>query len=463
MLMNNKQLLKIMPESTQLPYYVDTASGRVITREASNLPFVYWPNGLPCVEANAYMLKLWSKHLSRRTRGGTIAEYAKNISPIIRFCFNNKINFTELTDNRFTQFINSLNIRTTAGDSIRTTNSILTIGRRTIAFLSFIEEYHFIDNLIGSQGCSIVIESKSFSFYTKSGQNKKLYWHHSSFPQPSPIKSKSPVSIDVVKKLKLSALKTSDKHLRLRRKVMLFAYEITGGRRVEIVHLKVKDIIEALNTNDSSPLLSMFTAKKGKIRKVPVPRGFLQDCMFYVDMSRKRIIRNTIGLNNDHGYLLINHRTGKPLKAETLTGEMNRLCQISNVDTSLGHGHLFRHGFITRIMVDLISRHNINNKDEFRRALINSEALKLELQQYTGHNNSTSLDTYIDLAFNEITNYKETMSTVMVIRSTELMFEKLMLETEEATFHNTITSDVIDKMQTIIHQFRKSVLMNDED
>lgn len=463
-MMNNKKLLNILSDSTQLPYYVDTSTGQVVSREASHLPFVYWPNGLPCVEANAYMLKLWSKNLSRRTRGGTIAEYAKNISPLIRYCYNNKIDFIELTDNRFTQFINSLSAKSITGDLARTTNSILAIGRRTIDFLSFIEEYHYLDHFIGSQGCSIIIESRSFSFYTKSGKNKKLYWHHSSFPQPSPIKSKNPISLGVVKKLKLSALKTPDKHLRLRRKVMLFAYEITGARRVEIVNLKVSDIIEALDYNDISPLLSMFTAKKGKIRKVPVPRGFLQDCMFYIDMSRKRIIRNTIGIKNDHGFLLINHRTGKPLKAETLTGEMNRLCQVAKIDTSLGHGHLFRHGFITRIMVDLISRHNINNKDEFRRALINSEALKLELQQYTGHSNSSSLDTYISLAFNEITSYKETMSTVMVIRSTELMFEKLLLETDEATFHKTITSDVIDKMQTIIHQFRESILMsNDED
>ena len=64
MLMNNKQLLKIMPESTQLPYYVDTTSGSVITREASNLPFVYWPNGLPCVEAKA-LVKAFKSTYSR--------------------------------------------------------------------------------------------------------------------------------------------------------------------------------------------------------------------------------------------------------------------------------------------------------------------------------------------------------------------------------------------------------------
>ncbi|MEY8213191.1 MAG: tyrosine-type recombinase/integrase, partial [Colwellia sp.] len=349
------------------------------------------------------------------------------------------------------------------GRSVRTTNSILVIGRRTIDFLSFIQDYHFIDNFIGSQGCSITVEGKFFHFHSKSGENKKLYWHHSSFPLASPIKSKSPISTDVVKKLKLGALKTSDKHIRLRRRIMLYAYEVTGGRRVEIVNIKVDSILESLESSDSSPLLSMFTAKRGKVRKVPVPRGFLQDCMFYVEMSRRRIIRNTIGIKNDHGYLFINHRTGNPLTAETLTGEMNRLCQVANVDSSIGHGHLFRHGFITRIMVDLISRHNINNKDEFRRALINTEALKLELQQYTGHSNSSSLDTYIDLAFNEITNYKETMSTVMTIRSTELMLEQLTMVTNEATFHDTITSDVIKRMQTIIHQFRESILMNNNE
>lgn len=455
-----KQLLTIMPLSTQLPHYVDSRSGEIVFREASHLPFLYWPNGVPCIEANAYMLKLWEKNLSRRTRGGTIAAYAKNISPLIRFCFDNQIGFIGLTDNRFTQFINGLNVKNRTGSVVRTTNTILNIGRRCIDFLNFVGEFHGQTNFIGIDKCSIIVHKKEFKIRSKSGLQSKSYWHHTSFPQPSPIKRRSPISRNVVKKLKQAALQTEDRHIRLRRKVMVYAYEVTGGRRVEIAHLKVADIVKALKSDDSSPLLEMITAKKGNARLIPVPRGFLQECLFYIDFSRKRILRHTIGLKNDHGFLLINHQTGKPLTPETMTGEMNRLCKSTGIDSSLGHGHLFRHGYITRIMVDLISRHNINNKDEFRRALLNVESLKLELQQYTGHRNTASLDTYIDLAFHEITNYKETLDAVMLARSTEMMIDQLMMVTDEADYHDVLTKDAIDQMQDIIFSFREKVLIS---
>ncbi|MDE1462580.1 site-specific integrase [Spartinivicinus poritis] len=453
-----KQLFSILPESTSLPYFVDTTTGEVVMREAANLPFLTWPNKVPCIEANAYMLKLWSQHLSRRTRGGTVATYAKNISPLIRFCFDNQISFIELTDNRFTQFINGLSIKDKSGQIIRTTNTILNIGRRCIDFLNFIGEFHSHENFIGTMNCSIVVQRKEFSISTKARLIKKKYWHHSSFPQPSPVKTRSPISLNIIKKLKQAAIQTVDKHIRLRRKIMIYAYEVTGGRRIEIANIKTEDINEALNSSESSPLLSMITAKKGTPRLIPVPRGFLQECLFYMDFSRKRVIRKTIGIKNDHGYLFINHQTGKPLTPETMTGEMNRLCKSMSIDSSLGHGHLFRHGYITRIMVDLISRHNINNKDEFRRALLNVESLKLELQQYTGHRNTSSLDTYIDLAFHEITNYKETIDSVLLARSAEIMLDRLLQTTDEAKYHQIITRDVIDTMQEIIFQFRDNVL-----
>jgi integrase len=456
-----KQLFSILPSNTKLPYFFDINTGEIVSRDAGNIPFIKWPNGHPCNEANAYMIYLWSKNLSRRTRGGTISTYAKNISPLIRFCFVNNIRFIDLSDNRFTLFINSLNIKGKRGEIVRNTNTILNIGRRCIDFLNFIGDFHLSNTFIGTNKCSIIINKKNFKIRVKSGLKNRCYWHHSSFPQPSPVKKRSPISLNVVKKLKQAALQTKNKHIRLRRKVMIYAYEITGARRVEIANLKINDIKKALSYEDSSPLLEMMTAKNGNARLIPVPRGFLQECLFYIDNSRKRIIRNTIGLKNDHGYLFINHQTGMPLTPETMTGEINRMCKAMNIDSSLGHGHLFRHGYITRIMVDLISRHNINNKDEFRRALLNVESLKLELQQYTGHRNTSSLDTYIDLAFHEITNYKETLDSVMLKRSAEMMFEQLMLLTDEAKYHEVLEKNVITKMQDIVIQFRNTVLIVD--
>jgi hypothetical protein len=70
------------------------------------------------------------------------------------------------------------------------------------------------------------------------------------------------------------------------------------------------------------------------------------------------------------------------------------------------------------------------------------------------------LDTYIDLAFHEITNYKETLDAVMLARSTEMMIDQLMMVTDEADYHDVLTKDAIDKMQDIIFSFREKVLVS---
>lgn len=95
--MSNKQLFNLLPVDFILPAHVDE-KGKVNMREAGEIPFIYWPNYAPCYEANAYMLSQWRQGKSRRNRGGTLAEYAKNISPLIRFCFCNSIAMIDMTD-----------------------------------------------------------------------------------------------------------------------------------------------------------------------------------------------------------------------------------------------------------------------------------------------------------------------------------------------------------------------------
>ena len=65
--------------------------------------------------------------------------------------------------------------------------------------------------------------------------------------------------------------------------------------------------------------------------------------------------------------------------------------------------HLWRHAYITQNFIILIEQYDLENQDAFRKALLSTSKLKLDLQQLTGHKDIDSLDRYIDLAFNEIT------------------------------------------------------------
>lgn len=66
--------------------------------------------------------------------------------------------------------------------------------------------------------------------------------------------------------------------------------------------------------------------------------------------------------------------------------------------------HMFRHLFITNMFIKLMEQYDLENKDSFRNALMDLEALKVHIKEVSGHKNIASLDHYIHLAKSELTN-----------------------------------------------------------
>ena len=72
-----------------------------MTTPAHDIPMLSWPDGRWCLPANIYMLELYHRGLSRKNHGGTLLTYAANITHLLRYCFDNQIDFPDLTDNQF--------------------------------------------------------------------------------------------------------------------------------------------------------------------------------------------------------------------------------------------------------------------------------------------------------------------------------------------------------------------------
>ena len=446
----------------ELPWHVGF-DGKVNTRGAENLPFIYWPNRVPCLEANAYMISLLQKGLSRRNRGGTIAEYAKNISPLLRFCHINGLKLIDLTDNYFTLFIRGLQALNVEGEKQRSCNEVLKIGRRCIDFMFYLAGFHSTDNLIGEENCSITVNRNEFIRVSKSNKKfRQKYWAHESFPDPDPVLRRRPISNDVVKALKKTAGNIDDKGLRLRKELMIACFEQTGGRRGEVANILVKDVEAANRLVGSAPLLTMTSLKGGNSRCVPVPRVFIQQAMKYIKRVRRRIVRNKLGTGKDHGFLLISHTTGNKLATDTLTTQMSELCVMAGVDDQPGHPHLFRHAYITQKFVATILQYDINNQDEFRKALLSTSAIKLDIQQWTGHRSLDSLDTYIDLAFYEIGHMSQVHSTISLNAAVGVAMDRLdSLEAEAKAEHATL-SELMEDFKDLIGAFRGDIEAADQ-
>jgi|APLak6261663543_1056040.scaffolds.fasta_scaffold01299_4 integrase len=447
-----KQLFTIIPKM-QLVDYFNVNNGSLIMREADAMPFISLPDGVPCLIANAYMLHLYERKLSRRSHGGTLRQYAANISHLIRYCYYNQIDFIHMDNNRFTHFVNGL--RTESDHRypelrIRDSNTLINIGRCCLDFMAFVGRFNgkddFVESAIGG-----VKKSTTINFETsEEGYIVKEYWYHSSFDTPDPKRKRSPIAKATVEELYNAIPTLSSSKVLIRRRVsMIHLLDMTGARIGEIALLKVKDIEIAIK--QKNPQLKLVTLKKRKehIRYVPVLKQDLAVLKTYMRVYRTQIIRRNGGIKNDHGFFFISGNNGKPISSRYMSNEIGLLRKAAGITTQ-ACAQMFRHRFITKLFVNLLKQYNYENKDEFRRALLaDTNILKNQVQQYTGHTVLKSLDHYIDLAFKELTNFDKVVNSValqMAFDSFDDCVKVLQKELEEGM----AISQFIEKYEELV-------------
>ncbi|MBK4998993.1 site-specific integrase [Pseudomonas sp. S31] len=200
--------------------------------------------------------------------------------------------------------------------------------------------------------------------------------------------------------------------------MMLSLYEHTGARRGEIANIRVNDIQNALSMK--KPMLRLITLKVGgpSERLIPISRAVLTEAKKYIEMARKKTMRGYKG-GKDHGFLMVQEVTGKPLAKYTLTSEISALREHAGIEHQ-ACGHMFRHAFITNLFVLLIKRHKFKHKDEFRNALINSAKFITDVMMWTGQQSPSSVERYINLAFARLDGYEETVASVHIIRTNRI-------------------------------------------
>jgi site-specific recombinase XerD len=196
---------------------------------------------------------------------------------------------------------------------------------------------------------------------------------------------------------------------------MIRLLELTGARRYEVAFLTVKSVREAACMKE--PMLRLTTVKRGieHERVIPISRVNIEFLNDFIDKNRRQIIKKTCGIANDDGFFLISETTGKRLRPNTITQEIYTLCIQAGIKEQTCP-QMFRHRFITDWFISLIEQHRIENEDEFRKKIMDTETFKKQLQEWTGHKDISSLDTYLHLALAETANYKKTYNIVSVAR-----------------------------------------------
>lgn len=430
---------------------------KVQLKSKEKFPFIIYPNGSPCHMANMYLLELEERNRSIHS----IKQYASNINYLVNFCFEKKIDFLKLNEGSFIDFAYELRKETESNNPLkraRNANTLNNIVRTNLDFLNFIGNFHnkpsFVFDNIGAKTNSKNIKNGEVSIEMNG-------WSHKGLEVPSPRKTRNPIGKEIIDKLYEAIVeKSSSKFLQQRRIVMLRLLEATGARAGEIALIKVNDVMEAFNNDGFMKMTTLKRKNKNTFRYVQIDLSDLNLIKNYINLYRKKIIKETIGLAKDHGYLFINEHNGEKSFDTVISNDVNVLKKVANIEEQ-ACAHMFRHRFITKQFVNLIKQYKYENQDQFRKALLDTNTLKQKIQQMTGHQNLNSLDVYIDLAFNEVFNSKTVLDKVAVANAYESFDSQLKVLTMELVNGQISPVEFEQKQKELISYREKSIKLKE--
>lgn len=431
---------------------------RLALAKPRKVPFIYYSNGSPCIEANMYMHQLMDASRSDKT----LRTYSRQIIKLIQFLEQQPYlkKFSDLTDASFRYFIQLLQTeRTKAGKLIRGNNRVRAIGLTCLDFLIFIQDFHDLNNFIGA-GKENSIQIKVINYKKRIPDTYKMIEgarnSHSCIPSKDEERKRLPVDEDIALEVWSHIQNQPNRDKRLRDIALYQTMEQLGARVTELHLITVEDY-ERAKRSGANPTITLKNLKRrndSSTRNIPITKALLRDIGSYMKI-RRRIIRLR-GIK-DHGMLFIALNTGQPFKAESWTVYMNSWKRELGITGEL-FPHLYRHAFITNKLREIILQHKeINSADDFKKHLINSHNFKLKLKEWTGHTLLSSLDRYIHLIFADLEGYRKAYNAVSLRESVTVVERQLDSVKKQLSSRAITNTECLAELTSIIDAFKSDI------
>jgi site-specific recombinase XerC len=414
-----------------------TPEGGLAKKTINNAPLMFWPSGRWCLEVNLYFSHLINQGYSLEGgRGGTIGTYAAHLTPLLHYCERLGRRIINLTDGDFATCIKAL-----YGAKVLKKGKLVNQYNRTtvkmmagtwLSFLKFSGDFHCDETFIGKEGRiraytkTVAVEKAGLRFQT-------VGWSHWSVREADAYRLRQPLSHLTLDKLRMAAKKmgvprrlleakqklgpNTLSFLKIRRQVMIELFDTVGLRRIEASWLTVGAVKDAISmwrrpvTPGDAPFLTLRTAKKNLTREVaisPVTLQFFEEYLTRRALIVRHLKPKEAGMKAP---FFINVKNAGRLLPNTFTQEFAALAKFAGVIGPCSP-HMARHRYLVQVLVRLIVAHELETKDDFRRALYSEKGFKEKLRQASGHKSIASLEVYLDLAFDEVAQMSRTMTRV---------------------------------------------------
>lgn len=423
---NSPPTIASLPSDFKLPQIIKE-DGTPIYKTANELPIVRFPDGKICFMANLFCLELYSRGYSLVNRGGSIRTYLAQIYPLIRYTYMNRIPFLEMSNNRFQQFMLSLNTVNAHGEPVRNNNQKIAIIFQSLDFLRFVGKTSGRPNFVSRDGTIRAEETQVTSTHLLHDGPTAPRWSIENLPLPDITGPGLAIGIEALRAIKFQTTYATSSFLSSRDSLILDFFEETGARRGEMTPQTVQSIYDALQNKLTPNALAIKTLKQGRedvIREIPVSNALLTTAREHIEMSRRRVLRRTLGTKNDHGYLFISERTGLPLTTNYISNIFNKLRKNSGISEK-AHAHQLRHLFAQRVHRVLELTVDSTGDVKIQGYAKKNEIILLKLMQLLGHRSKKSPNHYIEQSNAELAKTSLTDKLLLREQAISMHLEKL--------------------------------------
>jgi len=465
-----KQLYKFTPDITvpqATNFNTSTSNIDSGLKQLEGYFSINWPDGSPCMLTEMFLLYRSSEVKISKNDGGTVGSNAGHISHLIRYCYDNKKDFWELTTSDIESLICILLVeKNELGNASRNNDTIKTIISTCILFLKWIQNN--ISTNINLVGLNVPGKRYQIKLITKSftGINGKKYLadvFNDNLPEAI-TKPISPISTNIIKELwdTLANLKPNAKvsnqakswfnksqqndqieYMNKRRELQLSLLEATGLRPQELTLISASKNIQYLA--DSKILLPTLKRRSGSReseRLIPIDLAIAMKIEVFIHVHRKKlqerlyksgIIKNRNDVDDN---IYLNPLTGKAVKPDACYQEFSRLAKKAGIEQKVCQS-MFRHRFVTNLVKLQLCSFMDNNPLKNRHLITDDDyrTILTKVTKFTGHKSPNSLYHYIDLAWDELGAFSYAYDIKYLHDKLQSIFYSL----------NTLKSDILCK------------------